>query len=203
MPRRIGVADAVNDLPLAVEQAGALLADTGIPVDKYLRLLVERAQDVLDHDPGGAYPQSVVASWAVAFDRLAADDPAALDLLTLVAWCGAEPVALSLITDHPDALPAQFQPIATDPLGCWHAAPRSCNGGAWRRCPPTASSCTGFQLRCSAPAVTDRLARRLPAGRRPLSDCSTRPHPPTCATTPARGHYGGNYSRTCWRSRPR
>ena len=47
------VADAVGDLPLAVEQAGALLADTGMAVDKYLRLLAERAQDVLDHDPGG------------------------------------------------------------------------------------------------------------------------------------------------------
>ena len=110
------VADAVGDLPLAVEQAGSLLADTGMAVDKYLRLLAERAQDVLDHDPGGTYPQSVAASWAVAFDRLAADDPTALDLLTLVAWCGPEPVPLSLLTDHPDALPDQLRPIATDPL---------------------------------------------------------------------------------------
>ena len=110
------VADAVGDLPLAVEQAGSLLADTGMAVDKYLRLLAERAQDVLDHDPGGAYPQSVAASWAVAFDRLAADDPTALDLLTVVAWCGPEPVPLTLLTDHPDALPDQLRPIATDPL---------------------------------------------------------------------------------------
>ena len=110
------VADAVGDLPLAVEQAGSLLADTGMTVDKYLRLLAERAQDVLDHDPGGTYPQSLAASWAVAFDRLAADDPIALDLLTVVAWCGPEPVPLTLLTDHPDALPEQLQPIATDPL---------------------------------------------------------------------------------------
>ena len=110
------VAEAVGDLPLAVEQAGSLLADTGLAVDKYLRLLAERAQDVLDHDPGGAYPQSVAASWAVAFDRLAVDDPTALDLLTVVAWCGPEPVPLTLLTDHPDALPERLRPIATDPL---------------------------------------------------------------------------------------
>ncbi len=110
------VAQAIGDLPLAVEQAGSLLADTGMAVDKYLRLLAERAQDVLDHDPGGAYPQSVTASWAVAFDRLALDDPTALDLLTVVAWCGPEPVPLNLLTDHPDALPETLQPIATDPL---------------------------------------------------------------------------------------
>jgi hypothetical protein len=110
------VAGAVGDLPLAVEQAGSLLADTGLTVDKYLRLLAERAYDLLDHDPGGAYPQSLAASWAVAFDRLAADDPTALDLLTVVAWCGPEPVPLSLLTDHPDALPDQLRSIATDPL---------------------------------------------------------------------------------------
>ena len=110
------VADAVGDLPLAVEQAGSLLADTGLTVDKYLRLLADRAQDVLDHDPGGAYPQSLAASWAVAFDRLADDDPTALDLLTVVAWCGPDPVPLSLLTDHPDPLPDRLQPIATDPL---------------------------------------------------------------------------------------
>ena len=110
------VAEAVGDLPLAVEQAGSLLADTGMAADKYLRLLAERAQDVLDHDPGGAYPRSVAASWAVAFDRLAADDPTALDLLAVVAWCGPEPVPLSLLVDHPDALPDLLQPIGTDPL---------------------------------------------------------------------------------------
>ena len=110
------VADAVGDLPLAVEQTGALLADTGMAVDKYLRLLAERTHDVLDHDPVGAYPQSLAASWAVAFDRLAADDPTALDLLTVVAWCGPEPIPLNLLTDHPHALPDRLQSIATDPL---------------------------------------------------------------------------------------
>jgi len=110
------VAEAVGDLPLAVEQAGSLLADTSMAVDKYLRLLAERAHDVLDHDPGGVYPQSLAASWAVAFDRLAVDDPTALDLLTLVAWCGAEPVPLSLLTGHPDVLPERLRPLTTDPL---------------------------------------------------------------------------------------
>src|SRR4051812_41125172 len=110
------LAEAVGDLPLAVEQAGSLLADTGLTVEKYLRLLAERAQDLLDHDPGGAYPQSLTASWAVAYDRLADDDPTALNLLTPGAWCGPEPVPLTLFTEHPDALPDLLQPIAIDPL---------------------------------------------------------------------------------------
>src|SRR5215218_9769070 len=47
------VAESVGDLPLAVEQAGSLIADTAMAVDKYLRLLAERALDVLDQDPVG------------------------------------------------------------------------------------------------------------------------------------------------------
>ena len=49
------MAEAVGDLPLAIEQAGSLLADTGMAVDKYLRLLGERAQDVLGN--ASAQPQ--------------------------------------------------------------------------------------------------------------------------------------------------
>ena len=144
------VADAVGDLPLAVEQAGSLLADTGMTVDKYLRLLAERAQDVLDHDPGGAYPQSVAASWAVAFDRLAADDPTALDLLTVVAWCGPEPVPLSLLTDHPDALP---DAVAAD-------RDRPAGAGALHRDPAPAGHGHGVPARHPAAPDPGRAAAR-------------------------------------------
>ena len=144
------VAEAVGDLPLAVEQAGSLLADTGMAVDKYLRLLAERAQDVLDHDPGGAYPQSVAASWAVAFDRLAADDPTALDLLTVVAWCGPEPVPLSLLTDHPDAAP---RAVAAD-------RDRPAGAGALHRDPAPAGHGHGVPARHPAAPDPGRAAAR-------------------------------------------
>ena len=147
------VAEAVGDLPLAVEQAGSLLADTGMAVDKYLRLLAERAQDVLDHDPGGAYPQSVAASWAVAFDRLAVDDPTALDLLTVVAWCGPEPVPLSLLTDHPDALP---DAVAAD-------RDRPAGAGALHRDPAPAGHGDGVPARHpAAPDPGSAAARPQP-----------------------------------------
>ena len=110
------VAAAVGDLPLAVEQAGAMVRDAGLGVEVYLRLLRERAGELLAHDGGATYPVSVAASWAVAFDRLAADDPAALDLLTLVAWCGPEPVPLDLLTDHPAVLPDPLAITVSDPL---------------------------------------------------------------------------------------
>ena len=106
-----------GDLPLAVEQAGSLLADTGMAVGQVSAAAGRAGRTrCWTTTPAATYPLSVAASWAVAFDRLAADDPAALDLLTLVAWCGPEPVPLTLLTDHPDALPDRLRPIATDPL---------------------------------------------------------------------------------------
>jgi hypothetical protein len=110
------VAAAVGDLPLVVDQAGSLLADAGMDVETYLQLLRERTADLLDQDTGGAYPLSTAASWGVAFDRLAADGPAALELLTLVAWCAPEPVPLILLTDHPDTLPDRLAGTVGDPL---------------------------------------------------------------------------------------
>ena len=44
------------------------------------------------------------AVWTVALDRLAADDPVALALLTLIAWLGTAPVPLTLLTGNPQVL---------------------------------------------------------------------------------------------------
>ncbi|MGH3755348.1 MAG: hypothetical protein ACRDRP_22155 [Pseudonocardiaceae bacterium] len=76
------VADALDDLPMAVQQAAAFLAETGSTVETYLGLLASRAADVLAY---GTHRVSLAASYQVAFDRLAIDEPAALDLLTLAA----------------------------------------------------------------------------------------------------------------------
>ena len=110
------VAEAVGDLPLAVEQAGSLLADTGLTVDKYLRLLAERARDLLDHDPGGAYPRSlarVLGGGVRPARRRRSDRAGPVDGGGLVR---PGPVPLTLLTDHPDPLPERLRPIATDPL---------------------------------------------------------------------------------------
>jgi len=109
------VAAAVGDLPLAVDQAAALLATTDLTAETYLGLLAERADRVLAHTDGDD-GVSAAAVWAVAFDRLAVDDPVALELLTLVAWLAPEPVPLTLITEHPDRLPTGLADAVGDPL---------------------------------------------------------------------------------------
>jgi tetratricopeptide (TPR) repeat protein len=99
------LAAAAGDLPLAVGQVAAQLAETDLTVDAYLELLAARGHEVF----GG--------SWSVAFDRLAEDHPVAFQLLTLLAWLGQEPVPRTLIAEHAGRLPAPLSKIAGDPLG--------------------------------------------------------------------------------------
>jgi hypothetical protein len=62
------------------------------------------------------YPVWLAASWQLAFDRLAADEPAALDLLRLAAQLAPEPIPFTLFTAHPDLLPEPLATVAGDPL---------------------------------------------------------------------------------------
>jgi hypothetical protein len=107
------VSDALDDLPLALGPAAATLADTGMSSGSYLRQLSDRRSKL--RPPGNGGSEAVAASWALTFDRLRVDDPAALALLTLVAWLGPEPVPLSLFTRHPDELPTPLAATARDP----------------------------------------------------------------------------------------
>ena len=100
-------AAALADLPLAVDTAATLLAASGTDVEQLLRRL-----DRIGHD---GRPDPAAAVWDVAFDHLAAEDPAALALLALVAWLGPGPVPLHLVTDHPHALPPVLADVARDP----------------------------------------------------------------------------------------
>jgi hypothetical protein len=111
------VAEALGDLPLALDQAAGLLRDTGIPVTDYLALLYTEASRVLGHraDPAGPN-RTAAASWTVAFDRISADNPAALLLLSLAAWLAPEPIPLTVFTQHPDQLPDPLPGIVRDPL---------------------------------------------------------------------------------------
>lgn len=110
------VAQALEDLPLAVQQAAAFLTETGSTVETYLELLTNRAAEVLARGTPVTYRASLAASYQVAFDQLAIDEPAALNLLTLAAHLAPEPIPFTLFTAHADLLPEPLATTAGDPL---------------------------------------------------------------------------------------
>jgi hypothetical protein len=110
------VADALDNLPLALTQAAAYLQETRLTAETYLRLLTHQATSTLAQGVPATYPVSLAASLYLAFDQLAADNPAALALLGLAAQLAPEPIPFTLFTGRPNLLPPLLTAAASDPV---------------------------------------------------------------------------------------
>ncbi|MFI6872232.1 FxSxx-COOH system tetratricopeptide repeat protein [Streptomyces sp. NPDC050400] len=111
------LAEALGDLPLAVEQAGAWHAETAMSVDEYLSLLEEHTGRLLDTSVASGYPRSVVATWKLSMDRLAQRSPAAVQLLRLCSCMAPEPISWPLLRSAAFApLPSPLAEALRDPV---------------------------------------------------------------------------------------
>jgi tetratricopeptide (TPR) repeat protein len=110
------IAQALEHLPLAVTQAAAYLAETGVTARDYLKLLDERVGQILARGTPRTYRVSFAASWHLAFDHLATEHPAALELLRIAAYLAPEPIPFILFIRHLDRLPPLLAAAAGDPL---------------------------------------------------------------------------------------
>jgi tetratricopeptide (TPR) repeat protein len=91
------LADRLGDLPLALEQAAAMRAATGISVAEYLRRLEVGASEVLDEGRPSGYPETVAGAFGVTFEQVRGESTAAAQLLELLSCLSAEPVSLTLL----------------------------------------------------------------------------------------------------------
>lgn len=86
------LAESLGDLPLALEQAGALLYESLMGVDEYLRLLDERVTEILGQGIALEYPTSMTAAWQISVAQLRQQSPQALELLRCCAFLSPEPI---------------------------------------------------------------------------------------------------------------
>jgi tetratricopeptide (TPR) repeat protein len=86
------LADKLGDLPLALDQAGAMLAETGMPVDEYLGLIDEQIVKIMDEGKPAEYQTSVTAAWSVSVAKVRQQLPEAQELLRCCAFFGPEPI---------------------------------------------------------------------------------------------------------------
>ncbi|MFE3554930.1 FxSxx-COOH system tetratricopeptide repeat protein [Streptomyces sp. NPDC059193] len=91
------LAAALGDLPIAVEQAGAWIAETATPVAQYLEQLARQPAHVLGLNQAPGYPEPVAATWNISVERLRDRSPAAVRLLQLCAFLGPEPISANLL----------------------------------------------------------------------------------------------------------
>ncbi|KAA2265118.1 tetratricopeptide repeat protein [Solihabitans fulvus] len=93
------LAEALGDLPLAIAQAAAWRAETGMPADEYLELLAEKQVELLSVPGALDYPTSVAAAWNLSLEQLEKKNPSALRILQTCAFFAPEPVAKSMFTN--------------------------------------------------------------------------------------------------------
>jgi hypothetical protein len=93
----VQVADALGNLPLAVEQASAWLEQTGMPAQAYVAELATQATRILALNQPPDYPTPVVATWNLSLERLQQRSPAAVRLLQLLAFFSPGPISMDLL----------------------------------------------------------------------------------------------------------
>ncbi|WP_345097832.1 FxSxx-COOH system tetratricopeptide repeat protein [Planomonospora venezuelensis] len=112
------LATELGDLPLALEQAGALHHETGMSVDEYLRLLREQTIQLLDANKPSDYPLSMTAAWSLSVSQLESKLPEAGELLRCCAFFGPEPIPRDVFgaRDEEHATQSRLRGLLGDPI---------------------------------------------------------------------------------------
>ena len=108
----------VGGLPLALDQAGAYVAETRCSLSHYLDLF-KREQKALLHRRGtvpGDHPQSVATTFSLAIEQIQRKNEAAIELLTLCTCLAPDAIPLELIAQGAIHLGATLEPVAADVL---------------------------------------------------------------------------------------
>ncbi|MCI3932041.1 tetratricopeptide repeat protein [Streptomyces sp. AN091965] len=94
------LAEELGHLPLALEQAGAFVAQTGSTLGEYRLMLRRYPERTTAAAPGGADPTRTVARiWRITLDAVHARDPRAVDLLCTAAWYAPTEIPRELFTE--------------------------------------------------------------------------------------------------------
>jgi tetratricopeptide (TPR) repeat protein len=110
------LAEELGDLPLALEQAGALQAETGMSTDEYLRLLAEQPTEIMAEGKSADYPRSMTAAWMLSVSQLEDQFPQALDLLRCCAFFGPDPIPRDVFRRGSQAVSEQLRELIANPI---------------------------------------------------------------------------------------
>jgi hypothetical protein len=114
----ITLSQLMDGLPLALEQAGAYIDDTGGSVSRYLDLYTQRRADLLQlhHGVLPNYPLPVAAAWTFSRQSVQQTKPEAFAFLQLCAFLAPEAIPEEIFLKGATALGDTLGPVAADPL---------------------------------------------------------------------------------------
>jgi tetratricopeptide (TPR) repeat protein len=108
---------AMEGMPLALDQAGAYIEETGCSVSAYLERYEQQRARLLDRRGvlGGDHPHSVTATFLLASKRIEREQSAAADLLHVCVLLHAEAIPEELFVEGAAYLGPELASLATDP----------------------------------------------------------------------------------------
>ncbi len=107
----------MDGLPLALDQVGAYLEETGCGLAPYLRAYERHRQQLLARRgiPLGEHSASVAATFTLAYKQVERVHPAAAELLCLCAFLAPDEIPEELLVGGAPHLGPVLQPVAADP----------------------------------------------------------------------------------------
>lgn len=114
------IVQAMDGFPLALDQAGAYLEETGCGLNAYLALLQQERATLLGRRgrmvSSQNHPDSVTITLALAIDKVTQQQATNLHLLHLLAFLHSEAIPYELLVDGADALNEPLRSLASHPL---------------------------------------------------------------------------------------
>ena len=110
------LADALGDLPLALEQAAAYMEERAVSLADYLKLFRERRAEVLERGKPSAYPKTIATTWDISLQAIEDEFPEAVDLLKLFAFLSPDDIPKSLLIEGGQDLPEPLRSVLQDSI---------------------------------------------------------------------------------------
>ncbi len=112
------IAELLDGLPLALDQAGSYIEETGCSFSNYLCHFQDQHKKLLDKRGSFdcSHPASVAATFSSSFEKVAKISPAAIELLRFCAFLSPENIPEDLIIDGATELGSRLRSLATDSI---------------------------------------------------------------------------------------
>lgn len=110
------ISQGLGGLPLALDQAGAYVEETGTDLGSYWQIYQQHRADLLRERRGLVtdHPAPVATTWSLSFQRVEEKNPAAADLLCLCAFLSPDAIPEEILTADASVQESMLAPVAAD-----------------------------------------------------------------------------------------
>ncbi len=114
----VHLVEELDGLPLALDQAGAYIEETGCSLSEYLALYQQHRLALLQRESSTAseYPYTVASTWTLSFSKVEQANPAAVDVLRVCAFLHPDAIPEEILTAGAASLGLHLQHVASEPL---------------------------------------------------------------------------------------